>query len=353
MKRISNLYEKICDINNIMDMYKKIKISNKIRKEKFDDFYSMNVVDIYNKLISKNYIFDKYNIFTIFEPKERIIMSLKIKDKIVNHLVAYYFLDFENSYIDSNIAARIGKGTSYGIKLTKKYLNQIKDKEFYILKFDIKKYFYNIDHNKLKEMVLRKIKDKDALNLIFQIIDSTNYINNYGYVPGKGIPIGNMTSQVFGIFYLNDLDHFIKEKLKIKYYIRYMDDGILIHEDKDYLKYCLSEITKFLAEYKLILNHKTKIYTKKEGLTFLGFRFIVKNNKVLVKVRNETKRKFQKKMRKLYVLYKDKKISFENYYQSFSSYKGHLQNGSCYNLINKNMRFDTFEGIEVKVEDYL
>ena len=75
MKRISNLYEKICDIDNIMDMYKKIKISNKIRKEKFDDFYSMNVVDIYNKLISKNYIFDKYNIFTIFEPKERIIMT--------------------------------------------------------------------------------------------------------------------------------------------------------------------------------------------------------------------------------------------------------------------------------------
>ena len=120
MKRISNLYEKICDVDNIMDMYKKIKISNKIRKEKFDDFYSMNVVDIYNKLISKNYIFDKYNIFTIFEPKERIIMSLKIKDKIVNHLVAYYFLDFENSYIDSNIAARIGKGTSYGIKLGKR-----------------------------------------------------------------------------------------------------------------------------------------------------------------------------------------------------------------------------------------
>ena len=340
MKRKNNIYSKICDIDNIIYIYNQIKINNKVRKEKFNDFYSMNIVDIYNKLNNKNYVFNKYNIFTIYEPKKRIIMSLKIKDKIVNHLVAYYFLDFENSYIDSNVAARLNKGSSYGIKLVKKYLNQIKNKNFYILKFDIKKYFYSINHEILKKLVSKKIKDENALNLIYQIIDSTNYINDYGYTKGKGIPIGNMTSQVFGIFYLNDLDHYIKEVLKIKYYIRYMDDGVLIHEKKEYLKYCL-------------LNHKTKIYTKKEGVTYLGFRFIVLNNKVIIKVKNSTKLKFRKKIKKMYKLYKTNKIPFENYFQVFSSYKGHLGKGNCYNLIIKNQKFEIIKGEWVRVEDYL
>lgn len=228
MKRKNNIYYKICNLENIIKTYNKINVKNKSKKEKFDDFYSMNIVDIYNKLNNKNYEFSNYNIFKIHEPKERIIMSLKIKDKIVNHLVAIYFLDFENSYIDSNVAARVGKGTSYGLKILKKYLNEVKDKNIYILKFDIKKYFYNIDHEVLKKLVMKKIKDKDALKIIFQIIDSTDNINDYGYIKGKGIPIGNLTSQMFGVFYLNDLDHYIKERLKIKYYIRYMDDGILV-----------------------------------------------------------------------------------------------------------------------------
>ena len=353
MKRKNNIYYKICDIDNIIYVYNQIKINNKVRKEKFNDFYSMNIVDIYNKLNSKNYIFDKYNVFTIYEPKKRIIMSLKIKDKIVNHLVAFYFLDFENSYVNSNVAARLNKGSSYGIKLIKKYLNQVKNKNFYILKFDIKKYFYSINHTILKKLVSNRIKDKDALNLIYQIIDSTNYINDYGYVKGKGIPIGNMTSQVFGIFYLNDLDHYIKEVLKIKYYCRYMDDGVLIHEDKNYLKYCLFKIKEFLIKYDLELNHKTKIYSKKEGVTYLGFRFIVLNNKVIVKVKNSTKLKFKKRIKKLYKLYKSNKIPFENYYQVFSSYKGHLGKGNCYNLIIRNQKFETIKGEWVRVEDYL
>lgn len=107
-----------------------------------------------------------------------------------------------------------------------------------------------------------------------------------------------MTSQVFGIFYLNDLDHYIKEVLKIKYYCRYMDDGVLIHEDKNYLKYCLFKIKEFLNRYDLELNHKTKIYTKKEGVTYLGFRFIILNDKVIIKVKNSTKLKFRKKLKK-------------------------------------------------------
>ncbi len=327
MKRQNNLYQKITDTGNIINMYnKKVKVTtkNKLKIEKFNDYYTINITDVENSLKTKTYEVGKYNIFLISEPKIRVIMSTNIRDKLVNHLVAKHFLidTLEKSLINENIATRKDKGTKYGIDLTKKYLNEIKKdhKNIYFLKFDISKYFYNIDHNILKKLLKKKIKDKDALDLIFYIIDSTNeeYVNeriNYlkvkkidqtsdskikeeiGRIPvyeyGKGLPIGNMTSQFLAIYYLNELDHFIKEKLNIKYYIRYMDDGILIHHDKKYLKYCLKEIEKIITKYKLELNNKTRINHIKNGLDFLGFRFYCLNNKIVLKVRNNTKKRFK------------------------------------------------------------
>lgn len=294
-------------------------------------------------------------------------MSQNLTDKIINHLVAKYFLVdiYDKGFIDTNIATRIGKGTHYGIKLTKKYLRKIKEKHdnFYYLKFDISKYFYNIDHDIVMNIVRSKIKDKKVINTINNIIDSTDceYVNDEinklksneikrinklnisdkekkikieeinsipCYEKGKGLPIGNMTSQILAITYLNELDHYIKEKLKIKYYIRYMDDGLLIHNDKEYLIYCLSEIEKILYKYKLKLNpKKTIINNIKTGIDFLGFRFYIKNNKIILKLKNDCKKRFKRKMKKFDL----------NVYQS---YKGHLKWGNCNNLIYhiKNQR---------------
>lgn len=336
MKKKSNLYQNICDLKKIIKVSTEIKTKNKKQIEKFNDFYSINIVGIYNDLNSKVYQVGNYKIFKIYEPKERIIMSLNIRDKIVNHLVSKYILNIlEKSLIEENIATRLNKGTSYGIKLLKKYLNQLKYKNYYILKFDIKKYFYNIDHNKLKEIIRKKIKDKDALEIVDKIIDSTKNINNYGYTKEKGIPIGNMSSQIFAIYYLNELDHYIKEKLKIKYYIRYMDDGILIHESKEYLQYCLNEIKKVIHNYCLELNQKTKIYNKKEGITYLGFHFQFKNSKLIMTLKNETKQRFKKKMNKLNKLYKQNKITKIEIKQILGSYKGHLKQIKNYKLYIK------------------
>lgn len=364
MKRVSNLYEKINDIDIIIDMYDNVVSKNTKNKEKinkFNDYYSINIVNIKNIINSGNYIPFKYNIFLVREPKVRIIMSQNITDKLINHLVAKYFLIdvFDKSLIDSNIATRLNKGTHYGIKLTKKYLNEMKRKydNFYYLKFDISKYFYNIDHEVVKNIIKMKIKDKKVINIINNIIDSTNSeyvnyeinklkiceidrinklniseyekkikikeINNIPYYKnGKGLPIGNMTSQILAVTYLNELDHFIKEKLKIKYYIRYMDDGILIHNNKEYLKYCLKEIEKILDLYKLKLNNKkTMVNSIKNGIDFLGFRFYVKDKKIILKVRNDCKKRFKKKMRKYD-------------YNIYQSYKGHLKWGNCKGLIH-------------------
>ena len=304
-------------------------------------------------------------------------MSNNIQDKIINHLVAYYLLVevFDKTFINTTVATRKGKGTHYGLNLTKKYLNDMKrvyGNNFYYLKFDISKYFYNIDHEVVKRLIRRKIKDKDAINIIDRIIDSTDcdYINKkieklkyneinkikesslsdkekkirideVNKIPlcekGKSAPIGSMCSQIIAVMYLDKLNHFIKEKLHIKYYVLYMDDGVLIHEDKDYLKYCRNEIIKFLKDFKLNINmKKTRVDSIKNGLDFLGFKFYIINNKVVLKVRNNTKKKFKKKMKKVNYLY-DNIINYKEYKMILDSYAGHLSYGTCNKLISDNI----------------
>ena len=306
VKRRNIKYDDYISIENIIYIYKIVKKNTKNKKKiaLFEDYFSINITNIYNILKSKSYDGGVYNTFKIYEPKERIIKSQNIKDKIINHFVSYYFLFpmLESSLINSNVATRKGKGTSYGIKLLKRYLK----KDDFILKCDITKFFNNIDHDILKKKILKKIKDKDILEIVNTIIDST-----------EGLPIGNLSSQILAIFYLNEMDHFIKEKLKIKRYIRYMDDFVLIHEDKEYLKYCLKQINKFLNKEKLTLNNKTMIININNGLTFLGYRFIY-NDKLIIKVISKNKRKILKKLRNL------KKYDYSKYLLSKASYKGYL-----------------------------
>ena len=185
MKRVNNLYNKINDLDKIIEMTEIVSrnTKNKNKISKFNDYYSCNIVNIKNIIDSQNYIMDKYNIFFIHEPKLRIIMSQNIKDKIINHLVSKYFLVdiFDKSFIDTSVATRKGKGTHLGLRLTKKYLNEMKRKynNFYYLKFDISKYFYNMDHEIIKILIRKKIKDKNVLKILDKIVDSTDkeYIN--------------------------------------------------------------------------------------------------------------------------------------------------------------------------------
>lgn len=347
MKRYHNLYK--VGIDDINEVYKEARrnIRNKNKIYRFENYYSLNISKIKDVFDSGKYDVGKYNIFLIREPKYRIIMSQNIFDKVINHIVARKFLYvLDNVLIDSNIATRKNRGTSLGVKLFRRYLNKL-DGDIYALKFDISKYFYNIDHEVLIDLVKDKIKDKRVIDILVKIINSTDdeYVNecicklkmnellkvkrsNLNdkeklkrideieripiYEKGKGLPIGNMTSQILAIFYLNNLDHFIKEKLKAKYYIRYMDDGVILSNDKKYLKYCLKEINRFISCYKLVLNDKTKIINvSMEGLDFLGFRFY----KGYTKIRCKNKKRFKRKM----ALYKKGKISdkFINGYNGY------------------------------------
>ena len=303
----------------------------------------------------KKYEHSHYNVFLVHEPKYRIIMSEMMSDKIINHLVSHYVLDpgITPHLIPQNVATRKGMGTKEGIRYVKKYINKLKinHDKVYVLKCDIKKYFYSIDHELILEKISRFVTDPDIYKLIKNIIESTDnkYVNESIkkvvdkeikrikemnildkeakiaelksiplYAKGKGLPIGNMTSQLLAIYFLNDLDHYIKEKLYCKYYVRYMDDFVIFDYDKERLKVVKSKIEDKLKEFKLELNRKTNIYDLKHGFDFLGYHFLLKGKKLIIKINSGTKRRIKKKMRKL------KKINASNYDQVKASYMGYL-----------------------------
>ena len=365
------MYDRLIDIFKIEKTYHDVRLKTRHKNKivNFELFYMTNIMSIYNVLKNKTYMHGFYNIFLIKEPKYRIVMSENISDKIINHLISVEILlpIIEPKLVYTNVATRKNKGLKCADVYLKKYLNTIKKtgNNIYILKCDIKKYFYSIDHEILKNKLKRVINDEDVINIINNIIDTTNdvsvnkKINNLVkneknflekkfclskvknrieelnniplYKYNKGISIGNMTSQIFAIFYLNDLDHFIKEKLKVKYYIRYMDDSILIHNDKTFLKYCLEEIQKFLLKEKLELNKKTQIINIKNGLNFLGYKYFFKNNKLIKIMNPSTKRRIVKSLKRI------SKLPYKNNVKSaMASYNGYFKKCNCKSFIYKN-----------------
>lgn len=266
MKRKQDLYKNIYDMENILSAYKEVtrNTKNKRHVANLKEYKCIYLSRTYNILVNKQYIPGPKNEFYIREPKLRKIVSQNSQDKIINHLVARHILypSIVPCLLDINVASRKNLGTNEGLRLAYSFNKacKIKYKTYYILKCDISKFFASIDHDILKNKVKAKLKDKDALKIVFDIIDNDE----------QGLGIGSMTSQILAIFYLNDMDHFIKEKLKIKYYVRYQDDFLLFHPSKQYLQYCLKEISSFLEKEHLVLNRKTRIYKNTNNYLFLG-----------------------------------------------------------------------------------
>ena len=308
MKRKNNLYNNICKLENITSAFNEVcrNTTNKRKVAHLRQYKCIYISRIYHTLISNSYKPGDYNVFTIYEPKERRIVSQNMEDKIVNHLVSRYILypAIIPCLLDVNVASRKNLGTRAGLFLTAKYhrICKINYGKYYILKCDISKFFASIDHDVLKNKLRKKIKDKKALNIVFNIIDMEE----------TGLGIGAMTSQTLAIFYLNDLDHYIKEVLKIKYYVRYQDDFLLFHSSKKYLNFCFKKIKEFLKHEKLELNNKSRIYSSSNNFIFLGCD---KNG-------NYSKyRSVNRKIKSRMYLYKSNKISLNSLTSTLICYK--------------------------------
>ena len=340
MDDITTDIEKICDFQNLYKAHKQARKGKRTNREviEFEMNLAGNLTDISNQIRNGTYCVGEYYTFTVHDPKDRAIHALHYRDRVVQHCVCDEVLapTLDRKLIYDNAACRIGKGTHFAIGRLTGFLTDFYRKNGnngYFLKCDIRKFFDNIDHKVLKNKLKKVFCDEKLFQLLCGIIDS------YEKTPGKGLPLGNQTSQWFAIYYLDGFDRLIKERLHIKYYTRYMDDCVLIYGDRDYLKACLEEM-KIVAESELLLkfNEKTDIFPLKNGVDFLGWHFyLTDTGKVIRKVRAATKSKYKRKLKYFERAYSENKMETEEIRQVLASYNSHLSFGHTYRL-QKRMR---------------
>lgn len=331
MTEDKKLFEQVADFGNLYKAYKKSKSGKGFSKssQRFQVAALDGIHQIKRRLETKTYEVGKYNEFIIYEPKERIIKAGSFVDKIVQHSLCDNVLIpiLRTEFIQTNYAGQENKGTLYGLDCLKAHMYLAYQKYGYncwIVKADISKFFYNIDHDILKDMVRYFVKDDDVYWLCEKFIDSTD---------GAGLPLGNQVSQVFALLYLSGLDHFITGELGVKYYGRYMDDFYLIVESKEYAKWRLDGIREFVHSTGLELNGKTQIIPFKNGIKFCGFHtYVTSDGKVIRRLKNENKRAAKKKFKKMTYLVNKGKLSREKFNESYNAWKNHISHGNCVKL---------------------
>ena len=274
MKTEKHILGRIYTIKNVLKAYQKARKCKRYRHEvlKFEANREMNCARAILDIKNGTYKAGRYFVFKVFEPKERLIMALPFYDRVIQHAIVNIIEPiFEKRFVFHSYACRKDKGAHAASDTLSRWLYnlQIKQgKKIYAIKADIHHYFQSIDHEVLKQEVRRYISDKAVLKLLDHIID-----HNGIYPDGVGIPVGNLTSQLFANVYLNILDHYIKHNLHVHYYIRYMDDFIILGEDPAELKELLQQINAFIEErLHLHLNPKTTIIAAKNGVDFVGYR---------------------------------------------------------------------------------
>ncbi|MEB3826032.1 RNA-directed DNA polymerase [Phormidium sp. CCY1219] len=292
MKRYGNLFPQIVDYANLIKAARNAARGKRFRENvlRFNYNLEAELETLQLELYSKSYLPGPYQTFEILEPKRRMISAAPYRDRVVHHAVCNIIAPiFERSFIGDSYANRLGYGTHRALQRFTKFARS----NPYILQCDIRKYFPSIDHAILKEQLRRKIKCRDTLWLLDTIIDGSNEQETIIlHFPGddllaplqrrRGLPIGNLTSQFFANVYLNGFDHFIKEELKVKKYLRYVDDFALFSRDRSFLADARIGLESYLATLRLKIHPiKSQLFETRKGANFVGFRVLRKKNESL------------------------------------------------------------------------
>ena len=324
------LVEAMADYANVQKAYNKARKCKRYRKDVliFTKDKEENLETVRNDILGLSYEPSEYRYFKVYEPKERQIMALPFYDRVVQHAINNVLEPiFNQRFIFHSYACRKTKGMHAASDKLQAWLYEWQkfhpDQPLYAIKADIHHYFQSINHEILKAEIRKVIKDAGALVLIDRIIDHN------GQMPdGVGIPVGNLTSQLFANIYLNKLDQYIKHTLGAKDYMRYMDDFIILSPDKEQLRHWLADIERFLRdELKLELNPKTTILSAKNGIDFVGYKHRATHRKV----RPDSVKRIKKTIKK----YESGKITKEQLQKSIASWTGHAGHADSYNLQKK------------------
>ena len=282
-----------------------------------------NILALHNDLASKTYKHSFYHAFKINDPKPRDIHKASVRDRVLHHAIfRILYPYFEKKFILDSYSCQVNKGTHKAINRFRELSRKVSannTKTCWVLKGDIRKFFANINHQVLKDILWRNIEDGNILWLLSIVIDSFRTEEQ----SGVGLPLGNVTSQLLINVYMNEFDQFMKRELKVKYYIRYCDDFVVLHQNKSYLENLIPQVSEFLdSELRLSL-HPDKVFIKRlsSGIDFLGWIHF-HHHRIL---RTATKRRMFKKLR-------------ENKTQeTINSYLGLLKHGNTHKLTKKIM----------------
>ncbi len=334
MKTYKNLFEQITLFENLLSAANKAAKSKRSQPAVLSFFEKLedNLYRLQNELRRANYKPGEYTTFHIYDPKPRLISAAPFRDRVVHHALMNIIAPLlERSFIFHSYANRIGKGTHRAIR---QYQNYLREYEF-VLKCDIKKYFPSIDHAILKSLIRQRVACEQTLWLIDAIIDGSNPQEEiHDYFPGdnlftpderrKGLPIGNLTSQFFANYYLNPLDHFIKEQLRCRAYLRYVDDFVLLSNSKYQLWEWKDKAKNFLEDYRLKLHpSRCQVYPTKIGYRFLG-QIVFKTHRLLP---SANVRKFKKRLKQW------NNNPPENQQQRIASWVGHASQANTFGLL--------------------
>nr|DAF28634.1 MAG TPA: hypothetical protein [Caudoviricetes sp.] len=338
MKRYRDIYPTIYDYENLYEAYRSARKNKTQRSEvmAFTRSLEENLIELQNELVWRTYRVGRYREFYVNDPKKRLIMALPFRDRVIQWAIyrqINYLLD--KRYISTSYACRLGGGTQKAIHQLQQYIRHTPGR-VYVLKLDVSKYFYRIDHGVLLGILRRIFKDSDLLELLRRIIDDDQGGGLFGIdidtgerEPGVGMPIGNLTSQMFANLYLNEADQFAKHGLHAKKYIRYMDDMVIVSHDKAYLRYCWHAMDDFLTSHlKLRLNQKSTIQTAKDGIDFCGYR-IWRDH---IRLRKKAALKMKHRLRYLRKAYACGEIDLRTVAASLTSYFGLLSHCDSYEL---------------------
>jgi len=311
---------------------------------KFNYNLESELIQLKTELETKTYQPGKYKTFTIIERKPRMISAAPYRDRIIHHALCNIIIPIlEKTFIYHTYANRINFGTHKALGR----FTQFSRSSRYVLQCDIVKYFPSIDYQIIKEIIRRQIKCQDTLWLIDKIIDGSNQqIPVSTKFPGddplpsinrrKGLPLGNLTSQFFANLYLNNFDYFIKEELKVKKYLPYVDDFALFSDDKEFLVIARQKIETYLADLRLKIHPiKSQLFQTKKGANFVGFRVLPDR----IRIGSENLRAPRKKFRQLHTHYRQGKIESSQIQKSLQSWFAHLDHGNTRHLKQKILTF--------------
>ena len=339
MKRIGNIWDEVVSLDNLYTAYCKARQGKRRRPDvaQFTLELEQNLFVLQHELVTGTYIPGAYRQFTVYERKPRLISVAPFRDRVVHH-AAMHVLEplLDKRFIPDTYACRKDKGVHKAVDRYQQFAREYA----YVMKLDIRRYFPSIDRTVLKQQLARRIKDKAVLELLYRIID--NGPDTRGPVllfPGddlvsaserrRGLPIGNLTSQFFANLYLDEFDHWLKETMQVKAYLRYVDDLYLLGNDKQRLWALRDAVSEKLQALRLVLHtDKTQIYRTTEYVDVLGYNV----SRYRRRLRNDNGFRFRRRLRHMSRLYQAGSMDWPTLNASVQSWIGHARHAETAGL---------------------